>query len=138
MSATTPYGDGDATFRAAGGEAGIFKLVNVFFDLMRDTPQYRVIWDMHPEDNAVSRDKLARFLCAWTGGPRLFKEKYGPISIPQAHGHLAIDESLRDGWLSCMAEALDACDYPDDFKHYLLRALAVPAERVRQACSKNM
>ena len=137
MQEQPQYGDGDATFQAAGGEAGIFRLVNAFFDLMRDRPEYREIWDMHPEDKDVSRDKLARFLCAWTGGPRLFREKYGPISIPPAHAHLKIDARLRDGWLSCMAEALDACGYPDDFKIYLLAQLGIPAERVRQACAKN-
>ena len=131
------YGEGDATFQAAGGEAGIFKLVNTFFDLMRDQPDYREIWDMHPADKAVTRDKLARFLCAWTGGPRLYREKYGSISIPSAHAHLKVDARLRDGWLSCMAEALDACDYPEDFKTYLLTQLGVPADRVREACAKN-
>jgi hemoglobin len=131
------YGEGDTTFQAAGGEAGIFGLVNIFFDLMRDRPEYREIWDMHPEDKIVSRDKLARFLCAWTGGPRLYREKYGPISIPSAHAHLKIDARLKDAWLSCMTDALDACDYPDDFKDYLLIQLRVPAERIRQACMKN-
>lgn len=132
------YGEGDATFRAAGGEAGIFRLVNTFFDLMRDTPAYREIWDMHPQDKEVSRDKLARFLCAWTGGPRLYREKYGPISIPPAHAHLKIDARLRDGWLACMGEALQACGYPEDFREYMLVQLGVPAERVRQACEKNL
>ena len=131
------YGEGDVTFQAAGGEAGVFRLVNTFFDLMRDRGEYREIWDMHPEDKDVSRDKLARFLCAWTGGPRLYREKYGSISIPAAHAHLKIDARLRDDWLSCMAEALDACGHPDNFKSYLLTQLAVPAERVRQTCTKN-
>jgi len=131
------YGEGDATFRAAGGEAGIFRLVNTFFDLMRDRPEYREIWDMHPDDKAVSRDKLARFLCAWTGGPRLYREKYGPISIPPAHAHLKVDTRLKEAWLACMGEALDSCEYPDEFKAYMLAQLGVPAERVRQACEKN-
>lgn len=141
MQTPASYGEGDATFLAAGGEAGIFELVNRFFDIMRDDSQYREIWDMHPDDAVdkdVSRDKLARFLCAWTGGPRLYREKYGPISIPQAHAHLAIDARLRDGWLSCMRAALDSCGYPENFKAYLTRELAVPAERVRQACEKNL
>lgn len=132
------YGEGDATFQAAGGEEGVFNLVNTFFDLMRDRAEYREIWDMHPADKAMTRDKLARFLCAWTGGPRLYREKYGPISIPQAHAHLKIDARLKEGWLACMSEALDACDYSDDFKHYLLEQLGVPAERVRQVCARNL
>lgn len=132
------YGEGDATFRAAGGQEGIFNLVNTFFDLLRDTPAYREIWDMHPGDKDMSRDKLARFLCAWTGGPRLYREKYGPISIPPAHAHLKIDPRLRDKWLSCMGEALEACGYPEDFRVYMLAQLGVPAERIRQACEPNL
>jgi hypothetical protein len=37
-----------------------------------------------------------------------------------------------------MAEALDACGYPGDFKTYLLDQLGVPAERIRQVCAKNV
>ena len=44
------YGEGDASFRAAGGKEGIFTLVNTFYDLMRDTPRYQEIWDLHPGD----------------------------------------------------------------------------------------
>jgi len=130
-------GEGDATFQAAGGEEGIFNLVDTFYDLMRDRAPYRKIWDMHPESASESRDRLARFLCAWTGGPRLYRERYGPISIPSAHAHLHIDAPLRDAWLACMAEALDACEYPDTFKTYLLDQLAVPAERIRVACTRH-
>ncbi len=131
------YGEGDATFQAAGGEEGIFALVNTFYDLMRDTPEYREIWDMHPGDKDVSRDKLARFLCAWTGGPRLYREKYGPISIPPAHAHLKIDARLRNNWMACMGEALTERGYPEDFRDYMLEQLAVPAERIRLACEGN-
>ena len=76
------YGTGDATYQAAGGEAGIRALVDSFYDIMESDPAYREIHAWHPADGQLSRDKLARFLCAWTGGPRLYREKYGPISIP--------------------------------------------------------
>lgn len=130
----SPYGVGDATFRAAGGEPGIRTLVDAFYDIMAASPDYATIWSWHPGDNDVTRDKLARFLCAWMGGPRLYAEKYGPISIPGVHAHLQVTSVERDQWLNCMREALSLQDYPADLVEYLLRQLAVPAERIRMAC----
>lgn len=131
------YGTNDATFVAAGGETGIRKLVDAFYDIMGSEPSYRRIFDWHPGDIEISRDKLARFLCGWMGGPNVFEEKYGTISIPGAHSHLAVTARERDMWLDCMSQAMDAQGYPEDFKDYLLKQLSLPAERVRQVCEIN-
>jgi len=131
---TTPvYGQGDATFKAAGEYEGLKKLVDDFYDIMSELKQAQHIREMHPEDLDVSRDKLTRFLCAWTGGPRLYREKYGPISIPQAHSHLTIGAQERDAWLACMKQALAKQNYPQDFQEYMITQLAVPAERCSNA-----
>jgi len=125
------YGVGDASFQAAGGEEGIARLVADFYDAMDRLPEAAGIRAMHPADLGVSRDKLARFLCGWLNGPKRYQEKYGSISIPGVHAHLAVDTAARDAWLACMVEALDRQPYADDFKRYLFRQLSVPAERVR-------
>lgn len=125
------YGVGDASFQAAGGEQGIRRLVDDFYDYMDSLPEARTIRAMHPADLEVSRDKLARFLCGWLGGPKLFPQKYGPIAIPRAHGHLPIGRAERDTWLLCMSKAVDRQPYSPDFKKYLLVQLAIPAERCR-------
>ena len=125
------YGTEDATYKAAGEYEGIKRLVDDFYDIMSDLPESQHIRHLHPDDLEVSRDKLTRFLCAWMGGPRLYREKYGPISIPQAHSHLTIGSSERDAWLLCMQKALAKQDYPADFQEYLIKQLAVPAERCR-------
>lgn len=130
------YGDADASFRAAGGETGIRRLVDAFYDYMETLPEARTIRAMHPDDLTVSRDKLARFLCGWLGGPRRYNERYGSISIPGVHSHLAVDEDARDAWLACMARAIDDQHYEADFGTYLLTQLRVPAERVRQVCER--
>ncbi|MGB1238107.1 MAG: group II truncated hemoglobin [Pseudomonadales bacterium] len=123
------YGTADASFIAAGGESGLRHLVEHFYREMDTLEEARAIRDMHPSDLTESIDKLARFLCGWLGGPKLYREKYGSISIPRAHSHLAIDETHRDAWLLCMERALTYTDYPEDFKAYLLRQLFVPANR---------
>ena len=133
---TERYGEGDATFRAAGGEEGIRRLVDTFYDIMGSRPEYARIFHWHP-DPIDARDKLARFLCGWMGGPRRYHEKYGAISIPKVHAHLAVTGAERDAWLSCMSEALAAQAYPDSLRRYLIRELAVPADAVRRACLQN-
>jgi hemoglobin len=126
------YGEGDSSFQAAGGEVGLRRLVDTFYARMVELPQAQHILAMHPENLDVSRDKLARFLCGWLGGPHLYNEKYGRISIPAAHQHLRIGNAERDAWLECMAYAIAAQNYHEDFKTYLLAQLAVPAEAIRR------
>ena len=130
QNAEDRFGQGDATYRAAGGTCGVRALVNAFYDRMDTDPRYAEIRAMHPQDLTVARDKLARFLTGWTNGPRLFSEKYGPISIPRAHAHLAIGERHREQWLRCMADALDTQPYTAELRRYLLAQLSYPAGRI--------
>lgn len=126
-----PYGQEDATFQALGGYEGIKHLVDDFYDIMASLDVSKKIFEMHPPNNEESRDKLTRFLCGWTGGPRLFKEKYGPISIPMAHQHLEIGTAEKEAWLTCMAQALAKQDYPQALQEYMILQLGFPAERCR-------
>ena len=128
----TKFGVGDASYRAAGGEAGIRHLVDAFYDEMEQAEHAQTIRHMHPQNLEISRDKLARFLCGWLGGPNLYREKYGPMSIPGTHAHLDIGLAERDAWLNCMSFAIDQQPYTDAFKRYLLEQLSIPAERVRK------
>jgi len=124
------YGKEDGSFQAAGGEAGIRKLVEAFYRLMGKREDAKTIRALHPNDLTDSVDKLARFLCGWMGGPKLYSEKYGGIAIPPAHAHLPIGESEKLAWLTCMRCALDEQDYEPAFKEYLMVQLAVPAGRI--------
>lgn len=126
-----PYGTGDASYQAAGGEDGLTRLVDAFYRVMDEDARARDIRAMHVPDLTLSRAKLTTFLCAWLGGPNRYREKFGPISIPGSHAHLAIAEAERDAWLHCMQRAVDEQPWADDFKAYFMRVIAVPAERVR-------
>jgi len=125
------YGDGDATFQACGGQEGLQRLVEAFYAEMDRLPEAKRIRGLHPPDLAISIDKLARFLCGWTGGPKRYAEKYGSIKIPMVHQHLPVGEAERDAWMLCMEHALESQPYPEDLKRYLLEQLFVPAERIR-------
>ncbi len=125
------YGEGDASFNAAGGVEGIKKLVDAFYDAMETIPQAQHVREMHRPNLDESRDKLTRFLAGWLGGPKLFSEKYGPIRIPVAHRHLSIGPAERDAWLACMQIAINEQPYPQEFRDYFMKQIYVPAERSR-------
>lgn len=122
---TTPY-------QEACGFNGITKLVDEFYVNMDTLHEAETIRKMHPSDLTESRRKLTYFLCGWLGGPRLFQQHYGPISIPGAHKRFPIGYEERDAWLLCMQRAIAVQPFSDQFKDYLLAALSIPAERVRQ------
>lgn len=86
------------------------------------------------DDLVVSRDKLTLFLCGWLGGPRLFSAKYGAISIPKIHSHSGVLEEDKHAWLECMQASIGRQRYSPEFGEYLIRQLAVPAERIEQVC----
>ncbi len=126
------FGVADASYRAAGEEAGIAKLVDDFYHVMDELPEAATIRRLHPKDLTEARDKLSRFLCGWLGGPKRYHEKYGSISIPGVHQRFPIGVEERDAWLLCMVHAIANQPYSEEFSSYLLEQLFVPAERVRE------
>ncbi|HAY46604.1 MAG TPA: globin [Gammaproteobacteria bacterium] len=133
----TTYGVNDNSYKAAGELSGITKLVDDFYDHMTVEPTATRILAMHPSDLSISRKKLSYFLSGWLGGPKLYQQNWGGISIPGVHNHLAIDEEERDAWMLCMNLAVNSQPFADSFKKYLLEQLFVPADRVRQVSQQR-
>lgn len=136
MNTPAPYGQGDASYQAAGGIDGLQRLAADFYRLMDERPDAAQLREMHGEDLAVVSDKLACFFSGWLGGPKLFSERYGPIALPAFHAQWVIDERLSQSWLDCMAAAIAQQPFAPDFAEYLLTQLRVPAQRIVQA-SRN-
>ena len=124
------YGQGDSSYKAAGELPGIEKLVDAFYSYMDSLEQAKTIRAMHQDDLSEARKRLSYFLSAWLGGPKLYSQHWGPISIPKLHRQFPIDQSARDAWLLCMQKAIAEQDYAEDFKQYLLEQLKVPADRI--------
>jgi len=133
MAEKPPLGYQNTTLQAVGGEDGVTRLVERFYEVMDSADYARHIRAMHPADLNMARDKLTTFLVGWMGGPRRYSEKFGGISIPGAHAHFIINEADRDAWLACMQQALEDQGYDQDVSQYLLRQLAVPAQRIVEA-----
>ena len=131
------YGEGSATYEAVGGFNGLQKLVTEFYRLMNESPDYKSIRDMHPQDLELSIDKLTCFLSGWMGGEALYLQKYGGGGMPKMHMHLSIGKAERDMWLNCMNEALVNQEYPKSLVSYLMVQLGFPAERIYQVSNSN-
>jgi hemoglobin len=48
------------------------------------------------------------FLIGWLGGPQDYVEQHGHPRLRRRHGHLTVDDAMRDAWLRSMKKAMDA------------------------------
>ncbi|MBQ0712437.1 MAG: group II truncated hemoglobin [Porticoccus sp.] len=131
------YGREANSYITVGELSGITALVDDFYSNMEVFPEAEKIRAMHPQDLTESRKKLTYFLSGWLGGPKLYAEHYGGINIPGVHQHLSVGDEERDAWLLCMKSAIAAQDYDVSFKEYLISQLKIPAERIKQVCTRS-
>ena len=101
-TATTPA----TPFQRLGGEPGVRRLVDRFYDLMDLEPAFAGIRALHPATLDGSRDKLFWFLCGWLGGPGLYIQRVGHPMLRARHLPYAIGIKERDQWLACMGQAM--------------------------------
>ncbi|MGQ0529020.1 MAG: group II truncated hemoglobin [Panacagrimonas sp.] len=120
-----------SVFDALGGERGLRRIVDQFYDLMDQVPAYVGIRGLHPPTLDSSRDKLFWFLCGWTGGPNHYIERYGHPRLRARHLPFAIGLDERDQWLGCMSDALRACEVDADLQQGLMKALFGTADWMR-------
>lgn len=114
-----------------GGEAGIWQLVNRFYDLMDELPEAWELRKIHPEDLQGSRDKLFKFLSGWLGGPSLYEAEYGHPRLRMRHMPFPVDTQMRDQWLLCINMALDEQISDELLKMQLKSAFANVADHMR-------
>ena len=106
-------------FEQLGGDAGIRRLVDRFYDLMDTAPEAATIRRLHARSLKASRDKLHLFLVGWTGGPPVYVEKHGHPRLRMRHFPFAIGARERDEWMWCMDRAIAEHDAPADLKTLL-------------------
>lgn len=90
-----------------GGEDGVRKLVDRFYDLMDSLDEARALRALHASSLVESREKLFEFLSGWLGGPPIYMEKHGHPRLRARHIPFAIDDAGIDAWLLCMNRALE-------------------------------
>ena len=114
-----------------GGEAGISRLVNRFYDIMDELPEAWELRKIHPQDSQSARDKLFKFLSGWLGGPGLYEAEYGHPRLRMRHAPFPVDTQMRDQWLLCMDMALDEQITDELLKNQLKSSFAKVGDHMR-------
>jgi hemoglobin len=114
-----------------GGEAGVRRLVDYFYDHMDQLEEVRTIRDLHAKSLRSSREKLFLFLSGWLGGPDLYVQKYGHPRLRFRHLPFSIGVAERDQWLHCMRLALDDMQLDKALRDELEAAFRSTADHMR-------
>ena len=118
-------------YHRLGGAEAVRGLVDRFYDLMDEDPDYYGIRKLHPPDLGESRNKLYWFLSEWTGGPALFAEHIGQPFLRRRHAPFAIGTGERDQWMGCMKRAMADVGLADDLRAQLEAAFFKTADFMR-------
>ncbi len=102
-----------------GGEEGVRKLVNKFYDIMDSSDDAKVVRAMHKEDLSVIREGLFEYLSGWLGGPPLFVAKHGSPCITKQHKSFKIDQKASDAWMNCMQQAMEEVEIEEKYREML-------------------
>lgn len=114
-----------------GGDAGIRKLVDRFYELMDELPEAYAARKIHPADLSESANKLFDFLSGWLGGPQRYIEKHGHPMLRRRHFPYAIGPQERDEWLLCMRLALEETVTDEPLRTALYAQFAQLGEHMR-------
>lgn len=96
----------DEWLDAVGGEDGLRRLVDAFYDHMDANPEAAGVRAMHPADLGESRRKLWMFLVGRFGGRNLYLEERGHPRLRARHMPFPIGDDEAVQWLACMDAAL--------------------------------
>lgn len=110
-----------------GGESNLKILVSKFYQIMDENKDYKILRDMHAKDLTISEEKLFMFLSGWMGGPQLYINKYGHPRLRARHMSFPITNNDSLAWISCMKEAMNFIDVPQNIKDFLIIELSKTA-----------
>lgn len=124
LPSPTPY-------EQLGGEAGVRRLVDRFYDLMDSSPEAVHVRALHAASLKASREKLFLYLSYWTGGPQTYVEQRGHPRMRMRHLPFRIGARERDEWLWCMDRALDEHGMPEALRAQLGERIHALAHHMR-------
>ena len=118
-------------YELAGGEAGLRRIVDAFYDIMESDPDVAEIRNMHASDLGPMREKLFDWLSGWMGGPDRYSKRPDAGCVVSAHRDFAIGEVEHDQWMSCMRRAFTEAGLADDILPVFDAAFSRVAEGLR-------
>jgi hemoglobin len=120
-------------YQRIGGEAGVHRLVNAFYDVVENDPVGAPLMIMHNRGHGIAHAREAQFefLSGFLGGPQLYAEHHGHSNVHKMHEHLAIGIAERDAWIACMEKALHALAAEPGIRKLLMQHFSRVAEALR-------
>jgi len=118
-------------YERIGGEAGVRRLTQRFYEIMDSLPEAKGVRQMHPATLKGSEEKLFMYLSGWLGGPQLFMERFGHPRLRARHLPFAIGKSERDQWMLCMVQAFEDVGIEEPLRSELLYSLLNLADHMR-------
>ena len=115
-----------------GGEDGVRRLVEVFYDIVESHPEGHKLHLLHLRGNGIAHSRVEQFnfLSAFLGGPKLYIEKHGHSNVRTMHEHVEINHEAKDIWLKCMSMAIEDIGLEVSIKQKLMVNFTVIAERL--------
>lgn len=122
-----PQGGTGTLYERIGGEAGVRRLVEAFYDLIETHPAGEPVKLLQLRGHGIAHARIdqVNFLSGFFGGPKLYAEKYGHSNVRHIHAHVEIDEAARDAWLTCMAMAFDQVGAESALKQEIMHNFTV-------------
>jgi hemoglobin len=118
-------------YQQIGGDEGVRRLVDRFYDVMDSLPEAAPVRALHATSLRASREKLYLFLSGWLGGPDLYQQKYGHPMLRRRHLPFSIGRAERDQWLLCMERALEETVADERLRAHLKQAFFQVADHMR-------
>jgi hemoglobin len=126
----------DSVWHRLGKNEAVNALVETFYDFMEtDEPALAAIHKMDASGKISqdSRERFALFLNGWLGGAQDYIAKHGHPRLRMRHGHVKVDEAMRNAWISCMQKAMDSKGISGGVRGYLNSRFAEVADFLRNA-----
>jgi hemoglobin len=124
----------DLPFDRLGGEEAVRALVEAFYDTMdASEPALARLHalDEHGKVNRGTRERFGLFLIGWLGGPQHYIERHGHPRLRMRHAQVPVDLAMRDAWLRCMRQAMDARGVTGGLRRFLDERFAQTADFMR-------
>lgn len=98
---------------AIGGETGVRKLVETFYDLVESEPEGANLRKLHLRGQGIphARVEQMNFLCGFLGGRQHYREKHGHMDVKLMHAHVPVSTDDAENWLTLMDRALVKCGF---------------------------
>ena len=94
-------------YEEVGGETFFADLISQFYAHVATDP---ILRPMYPDsDMKGAAERLQMFLEQYWGGPSTYSEERGHPRLRMRHAPYAIDDGMRDRWMTHMTKALQVC-----------------------------